>query len=196
MIAAGVFALDFWTKRWATEALEYMPPREIVGEFIRLTFTKNSGIAFGLGAGSSFPFYIFSIIAALLIVYLFARQPIQSFMRQSALALILGGALGNLIDRVTTGEVVDFIEIGWKNWHWPIFNVADSAVTVGVVLFGLTWMSHPKEPASEDELATGDEARPADEAPDEPSAGSVGPRDEQRGTAGSLSRRSPDGPLA
>jgi signal peptidase II len=187
-IAAFVFALDMWTKRWAIEALEYEPPMRIIGDFVRLTFTKNSGVAFGLGAGSGFPYYIFSIIAALLIIYLFARHPVQSGVRQVALALILGGALGNLVDRVTTGEVVDFIEIGWKSWHWPVFNVADSAV-----IFGLTWARHGAH--AEDGEPAGEESS-AGEAMNESSPGSAGPGDEQRRAAGPLPGRGADGPLA
>ena len=73
------------------------------------------------------------------ILYLFARQRAGGGLRQIALSLVLGGAIGNLIDRLASGEVVDFIEIGYGRWHWPVFNVADSAVSVGVVLFALTW---------------------------------------------------------
>ena len=74
------------------------------------------------------------------------RQRVHALARRLALALILGGALGNLVDRLTTGEVVDFIDIGWGRWHWPVFNVADSAVSIGVVLFALTWPRHDSRP--------------------------------------------------
>src|SRR5437763_234659 len=80
------------------------------------------------------------------------RQRTHSLVRQLALALILGGALGNLVDRLSTGEVVDFILVGWRRWYWPVFNVADSAVSIGVALFAMTWMkgseAHPAEPAN------------------------------------------------
>ena len=91
-----------------------------------------------------FPYYLFSIAAVAVILYLFLRQPRASAAPQVALALILGGALGNLIDRLQTGEVVDFIQVGWRRWHCPVFNVADSAVSVGVVLFALTWSWHDR----------------------------------------------------
>ena len=152
-IAAAVVAGDQWTKRWAVDALAGRPPVEVLGEFVRFTFTRNSGVAFGLGSGTHFPYYIFSVVAAVAIVVLFLRRPDQSAWRRFALALILGGAIGNLIDRVSAGEVVDFIEIGYGRWHWPVFNVADSAVSVGVVLFALNWSRPEAGLEAEGELA-------------------------------------------
>ena len=141
-IGAAVVALDLWTKHWATRTLVYHEPLEVLGPFLRLTYTRNSGVAFGLGAGVPLPYFLFSIAAVAVILYLFVRQRVAGLPRQIALTLILGGAIGNLVDRVRLGEVVDFIEIGYGRWHWPVFNVADSAVSVGVVLFALTWPRH------------------------------------------------------
>jgi signal peptidase II len=154
-LAAAIVALDQWTKAWATRTLAGRPPVEIIGEFVRLTYTRNSGVAFGLGAGLPFPYYVFSIAAVVVILWLFARQKVAGTSRQVALALILGGAIGNLIDRVTAGEVVDFIEVGWRRWHWPVFNVADSAVSIGVVMFAFTWprKSEPHAAEASDESA-------------------------------------------
>jgi len=140
-IAGAVLALDLWTKRWATETLADAPPIRVIGDLVRFTYVRNSGVAFGLGAGLPFPYYLFSIAAVLAILVLFARGRVHGTGRRLALALILGGALGNLIDRVSSGEVVDFIEIGVSRWHWPVFNVADSAVSIGVILFALVWPS-------------------------------------------------------
>lgn len=141
-IAGGVLALDQWTKRLATLHLEGRPALEVFGEYVRLTYALNSGVAFSLGAGSRFPFYLFSIAAALVILWLFARGKVPRLSQQIALALILGGALGNLVDRITTGLVVDFVEVGIGRYRWPVFNVADSAVSVGVVLFILLGSAH------------------------------------------------------
>lgn len=174
LIAAGVLALDFVTKRWATETLAHRPPVEILGEYVRFTYTKNSGVAFGLGAGLKFPFAIFSIVAAGIILWLFWSRRVQGLGREVALSLILGGALGNLVDRLSTGEVVDFIEIGWDRWHWPVFNVADSAVSVGVVLFAIAWTRKeearagevpggPEEPSPQEEARAGSAAGQPDE---------------------------------
>ena len=146
-IAGGVFALDQATKQWATATLRDRPPVEIVGTLVQLTYTRNSGVAFGLGAGTHFPFYLFSVAAAAVILWLFLRGRVRRRSHQIALALVLGVALGNLVDRVTTGLVVDFILLSWKQWDFPVFNVADSAVTVGVLLFALTWTGHHDEHA-------------------------------------------------
>jgi signal peptidase II len=145
--AAFAVVLDQWTKRLAVEHLAYGPPVQVVGELVQLTFTRNSGIAFGLLAGRNFPLYVFSIVAAAAVVVLFMRHAQLSLARHLSLALILGGAVGNLIDRVTTGEVVDFILLSWRGHDFPVFNVADLAVTSGVALFALAW-THDHEPAT------------------------------------------------
>jgi signal peptidase II len=187
-IAGVVLVLDVWTKHWASRVLAFREPVRVVGEWVQLTYTRNSGVAFGLGAGVPFPYYIFSIVAALAIVYLFVAGKVPTRGRQIALALILGGALGNLVDRITTGEVVDFILVGWQHWHWPVFNVADSAVSVGVVLFLMAWPQHRDAAAPAPASAEG----PGDDAGPRP-LGSAAP---ERGAAGSLPGRGADGPLA
>lgn len=138
-VAALCVAADQASKRWASERLAYSEPIHVVGDLVQLTYTRNSGIAFGLFAGHSFPFFIFSIVAAIAVFWLFVRHPRMSWPRQLALSFILGGALGNLIDRLATGEVVDFILLSWRRWQFPVFNLADTAVTCGVVLFALSW---------------------------------------------------------
>jgi signal peptidase II len=186
-VAGAVLLLDLWTKRWASRTLPDREPIRVLGEWVQLTYTRNSGVAFGLGAGVPFPYYIFSIVAALAIVYLFATHRVPTRGRQLALALILGGALGNLVDRISTGEVVDFILIGWGHWHWPVFNVADSAVSVGVVMFLIAWPRHHD--------ATGEPS--AQETPgDDSGARSLGPAHEPGGASGPLPGRGADGPLA
>jgi len=177
-VVGVVFALDRWTKHWAATHLPFDRPVTVLGEFLRFTYTRNSGVAFGLGQGTGFPYYLFSIVAAAVILWLLLRRRVESGTRRFALALILGGALGNLVDRLATGEVVDFIEIGVRNWHWPVFNVADSAVSVGVVLFALA-----RRPRSEGESAR------------ESEAGLPGPGPPERGASGSLPGGGPGGPL-
>ncbi len=181
LVAGGVYALDRWTKHWAVTSLPYNQPIEVIGEFFRLTYTRNSGVAFGLGAGSGFPFYVFSMLAAAVILWMFLTGRADGTRRQVALALVFGGALGNLVDRLRTGTVVDFLEVGVRQWYWPVFNVADSAVTVGVVLFALTW-SHRDEHAAD----------PTPEPHDtDPRAGGAA----ERGAAGSLPGGGVDRPL-
>jgi signal peptidase II len=179
-VAGIVFALDRWTKQWASSTLPYNQPVPVLGEFLRLTYTRNSGVAFGLGQGTGFPYYLFSILAAIAILWMFLRRQVPSLPRQLALALIFGGALGNLWDRLRAGEVVDFIEVGVRAWYWPVFNVADSAVSVGVVMFALMWTGR-----SESTDALHDQHPPAHGAGVEP-----------RGTAGSVPGEGPDRPLA
>ena len=146
-VASLCVAVDQWTKHWATGHLSFAEPVHVVGEFVRLTYTRNSGIAFGLFAGRSFPFYVFSVIAAIAVVVLFMRARDLTPARHLSLAFILGGAIGNLIDRVATGEVVDFILLAWGRHEFPVFNVADICVTVGVALFALVWTRDAQEPA-------------------------------------------------
>jgi signal peptidase II len=184
-IAAIVVVLDQITKRWASATLATRAPVPVIGELVRLTYTRNPGVAFGLGAGTHFPFWIFSIAAVIAILVMVARQPAQRRARHIALALILGGAIGNLIDRVISGEVVDFIEIGWGRWHWPVFNVADSAVSIGVVLFALTWSRR-----------AGHAAVPDDASAEWSDARTEGEGDGHGGATGSIPRHGADGPLA
>jgi signal peptidase II len=207
-VAGLVLALDQWTKRWATDALAYREPVRVIGDLVRFTYTRNSGVAFGLGAGLPFPYAVFSIVAVGVILWLFLRHRTHTLPRQFSLALILGGALGNLVDRLTSGEVVDFILVGWRQWYWPVFNVADSAVTVGVILFGLTWASHSEErghvreadgasPAAD---AQGPEHLLADDPETDDSrhdlASAMGRAHEQRGAARPLPGAGADRPVA
>lgn len=142
IVAGLVVGLDQWTKDWASRTLAGRPPIHVIGDLVQFTYTRNSGVAFGLGAGVPFPYYLFSIAAAAAILWLFLARRIHGTARQFALALVMGGALGNLIDRVATGEVVDFVLLSWRQWQFPVFNVADSAVTTGVALFVLARHPH------------------------------------------------------
>jgi signal peptidase II len=182
-IAAVVVGLDQWTKHWASAHLALQPPVRLLGDFLMLTYTRNSGVAFGLGAGTGFPYYLFSIAAAVVIVLMFLRGRVHGLLRQTALALILGGALGNLVDRLKTGDVVDFIQILWG--RFPVFNVADTAVSVGVVLFAWSWMG--REHAATEPLRAHD---------DDTNAPSVGAGGGPRPAVGPLSGDGTDGPLS
>jgi signal peptidase II len=144
-VAGVAVALDQWSKQWAAAHLAFHEPVHVVGTLLTLTYTRNSGIAFGMFAGKNFPFYIFSIVAALAVFWLWSRHPRLPAARQWSLALILGGAIGNLVDRVRSGEVTDFILLAWRGHEFPVFNVADVCVTCGVILFALVW-THDPEP--------------------------------------------------
>ena len=104
----------------------------VAGNFIRLTYVENPGIAFGIQVGNPFIFTILSLLASIgIIVYMIYHRNGDKILKYG-LAIILGGALGNLIDRIFVQRVVDFVDIGIGNTRWPVFNVADSAVVVGM----------------------------------------------------------------
>jgi signal peptidase II len=196
-VVAAVVALDQWTKHWATRTLAFQPPVEVIDGFVRLTYTRNSGVAFGIGAGLPLPYYLFSIAAVAVILYLFTRQRVRGWPRQLALALILGGAIGNLIDRLRFGEVVDFIEVGIGRLRWPVFNVADSAVSIGVVLFALTWPRRQDHPPQEAELPTpAGPAPPSGPSLHDPHLDPRGAHPERGGAAGPLPGERSGGPLS
>ncbi len=135
--AAAVLAIDQGTKSLASSRLLLGQPVPIVDDLVRLTLVHNTGAAFGLFPGSRLPFILISALAIAVVLYLFARDAYRSLGNRVLLGCILGGALGNLVDRVRWGRVVDFIDVGLGALRWPVFNVADSAVTLGVIL--LAW---------------------------------------------------------
>jgi signal peptidase II len=144
LVAAAVVVLDRWTKHWATAELALRPPLRVLGDYVRFDYVRNSGVAFGIGHGTGFPYYVFSLVAIAVILWMFASGRVGTGRgRRFALGLLLGGAVGNLVDRVASGEVVDFIEVGIPQWHWPIFNVADSAITIGILLLLVGWSRSP-----------------------------------------------------
>jgi signal peptidase II len=150
LCAAAVFALDQLTKAVASSKLSMGEPVPILGEAVRLTLVHNTGAAFGLFPGSRFPFIVISILAITVVLILFLRDSYRSRAHRILLGCILGGAIGNLVDRVRLGWVVDFIDIGAGSYRWPVFNVADSAVTLGVLF--LAWsLSRSGHPAPDPE---------------------------------------------
>ena len=189
-VAAACVAVDQWTKHWATTTLAFAEPMHVIGSLVQFTYTRNSGIAFGLFAGRNYPFFAFSILAAVAVLVLFTRHPRLSLARQLSLALIMGGAIGNFIDRVRSGEVVDFIYLSWRQWQFWVFNVADVCVTVGVVLFALSWTSDSHEPA-----AAAPAAATATEGDPHAHSGSDGPAGERGAAGGPLAGEGADRPL-
>ncbi len=135
--ATVVLGLDQLTKAIVSARLLPGAPVPVLGQFLRLTLVHNTGAAFGLFPGSRLPFILVSVLAIAVVLYLFARDAYRSLANRVLLGCILGGALGNLVDRIRWGRVVDFIDVGVGSIRWPVFNVADSAVTLGVIL--LAW---------------------------------------------------------
>jgi signal peptidase II len=140
-VAAGVVALDIVTKQWATAALADGPV--VLFGNVRLALTHNKAGAFGLG-GAFVPFLAVAALA-LVLVMVTTGSATQKAVVALALGLVLGGAFGNVIDRIfrapgfLRGSVVDFVDLGF----WPVFNLADSAITCGCVL--LLWASWSRE---------------------------------------------------
>jgi len=141
--AISVLILDQFTKIWVKNTFTLYDSKNIIGDFLRISYVENPGIAFGIRVGNlSILITAISLAIAIYIVYyLFTNRDIPSLER-IGLSLILGGAIGNLIDRIlvlipnsTYNGVIDFIDMGFNNHRWYIFNIADSAVTVGITLY-------------------------------------------------------------
>jgi signal peptidase II len=134
-----IVALDQTTKFIVDRIMPLHHSIPVIDGFFSLTYIRNTGAAFGIFAGSAdafrLPFLIlFSLLAIAFVVGMLRRLPESERGLIIALTLILGGALGNLIDRILYGEVIDFLDFYWDGFHWPAFNFADSFITVGVAL--------------------------------------------------------------
>jgi len=137
MMSVLIIVLDLWTKSVATESLTLYRPVEL-NSWLNMTLAHNYGAAFSfLSDAGGWQRWLFtglaSIVTIVLIVWLL-RLSADEKLTGAALGLIIGGAVGNLIDRINNGYVVDFIDVYYNDWHWPAFNVADSAITCGVIL--------------------------------------------------------------
>jgi len=136
---AIIIALDQLTKIVIDRSMPLHHSIPLIDGLFNLTYVRNTGAAFGIFAGSHeafrLPFLISVSVLAIGFIFIMLRR-----LREgengliSALSLILGGAIGNLIDRIVYGEVIDFLDVYWSNYHWPAFNVADSCITVGVII--------------------------------------------------------------
>lgn len=134
LLAAVVIGLDLYTKALASSALDYGRPVEIFSWF-NLTLQHNSGAAFSfLSDAGGWQRWFFTIVATVISIALAIWLAVAErghWLLALSLALILGGAIGNLWDRVTLGYVVDFVSVHYRDWYFPAFNLADSAITVG-----------------------------------------------------------------
>jgi len=132
-----VIVLDQATKWLAAAMLDPYRPLPLV-PLLNLTLMYNEGAAFSFladaGGWQRWFFACFAILMSVMLVIWLLRLGAREHLMAAALSLVVGGAVGNLIDRVLTGRVVDFIDLYVGDWHWPAFNVADSAITLGVVL--------------------------------------------------------------
>jgi signal peptidase II len=150
LVSLAVLLLDQWTKGLVMRTFQVHESREIVSGLFDLTYVQNSGAAFGLFASvdSSVKAIVLNSVAVLvfLIVSGYAlRSSHKSVRLQVGLALILGGAVGNLLDRVRFTYVVDFLDFSISGHHWPAFNLADSAICIGVALLFLDMLQKEEE---------------------------------------------------
>lgn len=140
LVALAVLAFDQWTK-WLVEVhLPRLSSVRVVPGFLNFTHVRNPGVAFGLfasGGGGDVHTLALSLVGALalaVVLVYFWRTPARDRLLLVALALVLGGAIGNLTDRIASGAVTDFIDVYVGTYHWHTFNVADSAITSGLLL--------------------------------------------------------------
>jgi signal peptidase II len=153
LVSLAVIVLDQWTK-WLVEAyLPHHATQPVVPGFFNLTHVRNSGVAFGLfasdgsGGGGGWLLTVLGLGALVAVGLYFWYTPSRDRVLLVALALVVGGAVGNLIDRVSSGAVTDFLDVYVGLHHWPSFNVADSAISIGIVLMAIDSFRprHPHE---------------------------------------------------
>ena len=136
-LIVGVFIFDQLTK-WLVNSHMYLYQSiPVIKDFFYLTYVTNDGMAFGLSLpGGQFTLTTLSIIMTFVLVYFFWLEKNSHFVMKLSLSLIISGALGNLLDRILAGKVIDFIHIKFGSyWEWYIFNIADTSVSIGMVLF-------------------------------------------------------------
>jgi len=148
-----VLAVDQATKWLVARSLDLHEYRPLLDGLLSLSHVRNRGAAFGILSDADLPYQAIlfaglSLVALLAIAVYAWRMPATARLPQLALALILGGALGNLIDRLRLGYVVDFVHVYWREHQWPDFNAADSAITVGVSLLVLDILRSPRAETS------------------------------------------------
>lgn len=137
-----IIAFDQSTKLIIQQTLPLYKKVEIIPGLFNLVHVRNTGGAFGIFGGEKGPvgsalFVVASVVAVGVLVVLFLRVKEHETMLAFSLALLLGGAIGNLIDRLSYGEVVDFLDFHISSYHWPAFNIADSAISIGIGLMAL-----------------------------------------------------------
>jgi len=137
-IAGGVFLIDQSSKAWAVRRLRLGDDIQLIPGFLNFAYAQNTGVAFSMlddhGSTGRWGLSIVAIIAGTLVVYFFWRTPRTDDRILGALALLLAGIVGNVVDRIRLGFVVDFIDVQFGSWHYPTFNVADMAIVCGALL--------------------------------------------------------------
>ena len=164
LLAAGaVFMIDQTTKAWAVKNLRFGGDREIISGFLNFAYAQNTGVAFSMfddhGDTGRWALSGVAFIAATLVLYFFWKTPRSDDRILGALALLLAGIVGNVVDRSRLGYVVDFIDVQLGNWHYPTFNVADMAIVTGAGLLILDmFLSKKKENTENTEQKTAEKS--------------------------------------
>lgn len=142
LLVAAILILDRGTKLLIQKRFDLNESITVIDGFFNITYVRNTGVAFGIFSSVSSPaksvlLSVFTACAAAAVITYSVRSPARNRLLQIALGLILGGALGNLLDRLAYGYVIDFLEFYLGSYHWPSFNIADSAISTGVALLAL-----------------------------------------------------------
>ena len=150
-IAGGVFMIDQVTKAWATRVLRFGGDRPVIDGFLNFAYAQNTGVAFSMlddnGDTGRWGLSAVAFVAAALVLYFFWRTPRTDDRILGALVLLLAGIVGNVVDRMRLGFVVDFIDVQFGNWHYPTFNIADAAICFGAGLLILDIVLSKKKQA-------------------------------------------------
>lgn len=149
LIVTTVLILDQLTKLYVASRFSLYESVTVLENFFHITYVLNPGAAFGIFAGRSASFRIpfFLTLSSLAVVgMVFFYRSAQETLLRVAISLILGGAVGNMIDRARLGQVIDFIDVHWYDSHWPAFNVADSAISIGVLFLIIDMFVREKKP--------------------------------------------------
>lgn len=133
-LAAFLVGLDQLTKFLVVTRMEEGESIPVLGKYLAITSHRNSGAAWGMLQGQMIFFYIITVVVLAILVYVYIREAKDNLLLQAAIVMLVAGSLGNFIDRILFQEVVDFVDVLLIFYDFPIFNVADSALTVGVVL--------------------------------------------------------------
>jgi len=136
-VAVVVFVIDRVTKAWVSDNIPLGTARPVVGDYVRIVHAQNTGAAFGLLPERTTLLSVLSVVAVLAIVYYYRQIASNSALVSATLGMQLGGAFGNLLDRIAQGYVVDFVDVGVGDVRFWAFNVADSSIVVGIILVTL-----------------------------------------------------------
>jgi len=145
-IALVVMSFDQFTKYWVSVNLREGDEIDVIRGFFKLSYTENPGIAFGMLNNGNVKWLLVavSVTAIMVVAYYMRRTPVSNTMLLWSLSLLAAGICGNLIDRFRLGRVIDFLLLYYKSYQWPVFNVADTAITIGAALMAIELFLSPQ----------------------------------------------------